>query len=1278
MKMNEGPAVGASSDATPAANHSSRSSHDEPISRVVQPKTGHFEVAEQHHKMLADSAISEEVYLAADTRSVLCPEELPEECNEWSDLVPGLLFARESVEGRRSWQFRPDTPPVRKKRPKKYLTLAGEPQVMTVHPWMRQFLTNPAMPLVIIEGTKQYLAAVSVLGQTSAYAAIGMSGCWGWSTDQALSPDLQAIPVQGRSVIVVMDADISTNPRVYDAAQRLADSLVKLRGAREVKFVHLPGTGTAGLDDVLAGIEEVERSASLVNLLASATASLGRRPKRKSNPFMSEAGPLVKDLAEDICEKNDLAIGIDNDIWFYRDGVYLHDPEFIAGQVTRRLENSHRSSLVASVTQIAKEILRDHGRVIPDNSNSRWLNVANGMLDPLTEKLRPHSPDDLSVTQIPVEWDPETRAPKYEAWLAERVGDQMQDLEESVSMMLDPGRIPQKAILLYGPSRSGKSTFQRIAAEIAGKRNVSSVTLHNLSNNRFASAHLVGKLLNTAADLSAQHVEDLANFKMATGGDLMLAERKGQQGFEFTNRAMMLFSANTIPSVGESSTAYLERMKPFEFGLSFAGAEDPTIEEKMLDELPGILVRWVKALQVRRHRGMFLPTRSDIAGTFAVNSDAVRMFLDEKTVPDSKGTTRTTLYSEYKEWAEESGYKKMSSRKFYERVRSAGVDERRDRALGNCFLVRIYDPGAPMIPGDPEPPLRRLPEGEERDSCDSCDSCDSFPPLPPPPETSSSKETLLRSECSETVTTVTEGNKDGNTAFSCGADVVVLSETVTDSVPSVPTGVSTRYLGHGILTAQLPALCEQTGLSPLDLAARCHDLLLLARLDDPTPGGTRPRTAAARHSLEALATKHGLAWSNDSVVQEKSVRELVERYPMTPYARREHRVMGIVGQMRLTGFSVDETRLDELLAAEATRRQELVDALALDGLPLRTKDGAVARDPLNTEPGRAFLQQRLQELGVDIGRKASGEWALSKDTLTQIIDNLPGSHPGREFALRVIEARTGQSSLGQVRDCARDGRVHPFVDASQATGRFSITQPGLTIMRKNYGRDAFLPDPGHVIISADLSQIDARAVAAHCQDPEYLALFEDGRDFHTEVAQRVLGGAEHRSIAKVLNHATSYGAGAGLIAKTARIDIQDARRFLDDMERAYSVWASWRRDVVSRAKQGALLDNGFGRKVRANPERLETTPVAMIGQSCARDLLAECLLRLDDAGLTPNLRMMIHDEVVLSVPEAEVKEYRETVRDCMTFEWAPRPGDTPVPIRATVSSPGRSWADGAR
>lgn len=132
--------------------------------------------------------------------------------------------------------------------------------------------------VLLVEGTKQALAALSHTPTT--VDVIGMSGCWGWHDGEAKT----AKPMHwalGKTVMLAIDADMSSNRQVWAAAKRLTEAL-NAAGADEVRYVVTPGTGTDGLDDVLASYPEDARSEAMRGFLKNAGKRLPARPKAKA------------------------------------------------------------------------------------------------------------------------------------------------------------------------------------------------------------------------------------------------------------------------------------------------------------------------------------------------------------------------------------------------------------------------------------------------------------------------------------------------------------------------------------------------------------------------------------------------------------------------------------------------------------------------------------------------------------------------------------------------------------------------------------------------------------------------------------------------------------------------------------------------------------------------------------------------------------------------------------------------------------------------------------
>lgn len=147
------------------------------------------------------------------------------------------------------------------------------------------------------------------------------------------------------------------------------------------------------------------------------------------------------------------------------------------------------------------------------------------------------------------------------------------------------------------------------------------------------------------------------------------------------------------------------------------------------------------------------------------------------------------------------------------------------------------------------------------------------------------------------------------------------------------------------------------------------------------------------------------------------------------------------------------------------------------------------------------------------------------------------------------------------------------------------------------------------------------------------------------------------------------------LARRAKVDEQVAQDFDRAMRTEFPDLVRWRDEVRERGQGGDLLDNGFGRRLRVDPDRAWTQAPALMGQGCARDLMMEGLLRLPPE-LLPMLRAVVHDEVILSVPADQADDVERAVVDALSFDWAPPGADRTVRIDASLGNRrGRNWGE---
>ena len=661
----------------------------------------------EHNSILLDSAISQEVIDASGITSTETGLEFP-----WSDGVQPVL-----------WQKRPDRPRVNEDGdPIKYEFPKGSKV-----PFNRLRDGESHTRLVIAEGTKQQYAVLS--HAPADFAVYGMAGCWGWK-----NADLTV--AQDRDVFLLLDADYASNPGVYAAAEQFARQLKK-HGAKAVRFVSTTGDGKQGVDDVLAGFAPVKRPEMLKLWLSQAEDKLGKRPAAKrpteeaSKYFRTRDKPLAlqpADAADDLLAMAPAALTREDNIAIYANGVYQVDGTAILSKLVEMFGNYYTPSIKATVSDVLTGRLAAKGATLPERATAPLLNCTNMMVDLRNGVARPHSPELMSSVQVTVAYDPNAEAPNYVAWLRQALRQEhhtdadvdrlIADIEETAGTMLDPTRTPSKALFLFGPSRSGKSTFLRLLKAIAGAVNTSAVTLHDLDRDAFAAANLYGRMLNVAADLSNKHVEDLSLFKMLTGEDVIKANRKYGKQFEFTNQALIAFSANELPTVSEASRAYAERMKPFNFPNSFAGREDKTLEDRLLAELPGIFYRWVRAYGRFLNRGGYARTDALTQSAFEAKSDRVVQFFQDmctltpakhgQALDESSATGRREVATAFNAWSERNGGSKMGERAFFQRLANvADVFEVRmgskQRRAFNVIVAKADDDGWGSDEPQPDP-----------------------------------------------------------------------------------------------------------------------------------------------------------------------------------------------------------------------------------------------------------------------------------------------------------------------------------------------------------------------------------------------------------------------------------------------------------------------------------------------------------------------------------------------------------------------------------------------
>jgi P4 family phage/plasmid primase-like protien len=348
--------------------------------------------------------------------------------------------------------------------------------------------------------------------------------------------------------------------------------------------------------------------------------------------------------------------------------VQLHDNQ-IAKKMKDELGGNATSSKIADAMKLLEaDVYKTPKQLF---AHSELVNLLNGMLDIKEMKLLKHDPKYLSRSQVPIEYDPNAKAPRFLQFLAEIFADAPSKaitIQDFAGYTLFPGIFIHECLFLIGNGANGKSVLVNTLAKLVGEENACSLDLHQLSN-RFMIVTLKDKLLNIATEMQASTPIDEGVFKRAIGGDWIQAEEKFKDPIKFRPIAKHIFSMNEPPTITDRTLALKRRLIVIKFSQSFGpGKEDKFLEGKLASELSGIFNWAIEGLQ-RVMNNQAITTTPEVLrdkSEFIRAIDHLRAFVEECCVISEKEEwARSALYKRYSEWAAESGFRRVSNQKFY-------------------------------------------------------------------------------------------------------------------------------------------------------------------------------------------------------------------------------------------------------------------------------------------------------------------------------------------------------------------------------------------------------------------------------------------------------------------------------------------------------------------------------------------------------------------------------------------------------------------------------------
>ena len=383
------------------------------------------------------------------------------------------------------------------------------------------------------------------------------------------------------------------------------------------------------------------------------------------------------------------------------------------------------------------------------------------------------------------------------------------------------------------------------------------------------------------------------------------------------------------------------------------------------------------------------------------------------------------------------------------------------------------------------------------------------------------------------------------------------------------------------------------------------------------------------------------------------------------YEMVDRPLVAVIAEMEQAGIKVDRARLKQL-SADYT--------VAIAALEREIQD--IAGTPFTIGSPKQLGDVLFEKMGLKGGRKGkTGTYSTDVNELERL------AAEGVEIARKVLDWRQLTKLKSTYADALQEqihpetGRVHTsFSLAVAQTGRLSSTDPNLQNIpiRTEMGRqirEAFVAEPGYVLLSADYSQIELR-LAAHMADvPALKTAFAQGQDIHNLTAVELFGDAsrDNRAKAKTINFAILYGISSWGLASRLGVSREEGQAIIDRYFDRFPGIRRYIAETLTALREQGFVTTLFGRKthlpgiaskVASERQAAERQAINAPIQGTSADIIKRAMTRmgpaLKAAGLDDTrMLLQVHDELVFEVPKGDAERAATTIRSVMAQAAAP-------------------------
>jgi len=430
---------------------------------------------------------------------------------------------------------------------------------------------------------------------------------------------------------------------------------------------------------------------------------------------IKKRGEATELLVEDILNKKYIYTtrdDIKSEMWVYKNGIYIPQGRSFIKEYCRKMLgqafNTHICNEV--INKIEADTFIDHDTFFKTNYLYE-IPVENGILNLITKDLTKFNPKKIFFNKLPIKFDPSKECPNilnhFKSILKSE--DDTNVILELFGYLLFKEYKIEKAFMFVGKGRNGKSKTLELMKKFLGVDNCSSLPLSIMKHDSFSLSELFSKMANLAGDLSNTDLKETGTIKQLIGRDTIQAKRKFLKDLNFVNYAKLVFAANELPRVYDTTDGFWTKWVLLEFPYKFITQKEydtlPEEERKMKkildsdiikkistpDEMSGLLNKVLDKLSILLKNEEFSYSKgtSEVKELWIRQSDSFTAFCLDNIEEDNYGIiTKSDLRKSYFNYCKEHNIKGCSDKSIKITLQNKyGAEENRNKINDNQIYV---------------------------------------------------------------------------------------------------------------------------------------------------------------------------------------------------------------------------------------------------------------------------------------------------------------------------------------------------------------------------------------------------------------------------------------------------------------------------------------------------------------------------------------------------------------------------------------------------------------